>query len=146
MAFSLTRHGLVALPLLYGMSVFSKTVGPNAQLLPLRLHARRYLRLKAWAVRSAGNTLHVLLINKGRRAARVSLRIPATGAATAQRLLARSARATSGVTFGGQHLNARGLWTGRPTSQSIHPSSHGYPVAVRGISATLVTATLKPGY
>jgi hypothetical protein len=145
MAFSLTRHGLVANPLLYGLALFARTLGPNSQLLPLALQARPALRLKAWAVRVGANTLHVLLIDKGTRAVRVSLQLPATGPVTAQQLLARSARATSGVTIGGQQLDARGRWVGKPATQTIESGAAGYPVTVRGLSATLVTATLPAG-
>lgn len=145
MAFSLTRRGLVARPLLYGLAVFSRTLGANPELLPLRLHAPQFLRLKAWAVRVTGNVLHVLLIDKSAHPARVSLQIPGAGPATAQRLLAPSARAPSGMTLAGQHLDARGRWTGRLTSERVHQGTGGCMVTVRGISATLVTATLKPG-
>jgi hypothetical protein len=145
MAFSLTRRGLAAYPLLYGLSLFSRTLGADPQLLPLRLNAQPSLRLKAWAVRTTGDILHILLIDKSTHAARVSLQIPGAGPVTAQRLLARSARSTSGITLGGQHLNARGRWAGEPTSETIRPGAGGYQVTVRGISATLVTATLNPG-
>jgi hypothetical protein len=145
MTFSLTRHGLHAYPLLYGLSLFSRTLGSNPQLVALHLTARPSLHLKAWAVRAKGNVLHVLLIDKGTHGARVALHIPSAGPVTAQRLLARSARATSGVTLGGQHLDARGRWAGRATYEAIPPSSGGYRITVRGTSATLVTATLKPG-
>jgi hypothetical protein len=96
-------------------------------------------------VRTTGDILHILLIDKSTHAARVSLQIPGAGPVTAQRLLARSARSTSGITLGGQHLNARGRWAGEPTSETIRPGAGGYQVTVRGISATLVTATLNPG-
>lgn len=144
MAFSLTHHGLVAHPLLYGLSLFSRTLGTGTQLLPLRLNAQPSLRLKAWAVRSTTNTVHVLLINKGNHAGRVSLQIPGVGSATAQRLVARSARATTGVTLGGQHLDARGRWVGKPVSEAIPRDAGGYRVTVPAISAALVTATLNP--
>ncbi|MGI8715460.1 MAG: glycosyl hydrolase family 79 C-terminal domain-containing protein [Solirubrobacteraceae bacterium] len=145
MAFSLTRHGLIANPLLYGLAVFSRTLGPRSELIALHLNCRPSLRLKAWAVRFNGNKLHLLLINKGSRVARVSLRIPATGRATAEQLLAPSARATSGVTLGGQHLNSRGRWAGRPATISVYRDANGYPLTIRGLSATLLTATLRPG-
>jgi hypothetical protein len=145
MAFSLTRDGLVANPLLYGLALFARTLGPNSQLLPLALQARPALRLKAWAVRVGANTLHVLLIDKGTRAVRVSLQLPATGPVTAQQLLARSAPATSGVTLAGQQLDAQGRWVGKPATQTIEPGAAGYPVTVPGLSATLVTATLPAG-
>jgi hypothetical protein len=41
MAFSMTRHGFVAHPLLYGLSLLSRTLGTGTQLLPLRLNASR---------------------------------------------------------------------------------------------------------
>jgi hypothetical protein len=145
MAFSLTRHGLVANPLFYGLSLFARTIGPNSQLVPLALQSRPRLRLKAWAVRVGVNTLHVLLINKGTRPVRVSLRLPVFGPVTAQQLVARSARATSGVTLGGQHLDAQGHWVGKRITQAIEPVLGGYPVTVRGLSASLVTATLPAG-
>ncbi|GAC1581710.1 MAG: glycosyl hydrolase family 79 C-terminal domain-containing protein [Candidatus Dormibacteria bacterium] len=144
MAFSLTRDGLVAHPLLYGMAMFSRTIGPGAHLVGLHLKIHRGLRLKAWAVRLPGNRIHVLLINKGAAGARVSLRIPAQGSTMAQALLAPSVRATSGVTLGGQHLSRRGVWTGAPvgTRLRLGPGG-GYRVVVRGYSATLVTARLR---
>ena len=61
------------------------------------------------------DTLHVLLIDKSRRSERVSLRLPASGRADVQRLLAPSAAARSGVTLGGRALGADGRWQGMPT-------------------------------
>jgi len=145
MAFSLTRRGLVANPLLYGLALFSRTLGPSPHLIPLKLTTKPSLRLKAWAVRVGGNTLHILLIDKSTHAARVSLQIPSTAPGSVQRLLARSPRATSGVTLDGQHLNARGRWTGKATTEMIRPGTGGYHVTARAMSATLVTATLSPG-
>jgi hypothetical protein len=43
MAFSLTRSGLVAHPLLYGMVLFARTLGPGARLIALRVQAPRSL-------------------------------------------------------------------------------------------------------
>lgn len=144
-AFSLTRHGLVAHPLLYGLELFSRTLGTDPQLLALHLVAPNSHDLKAWAVRVHRNVAHVLLINKGPRATRFDLHIPGAGLMKAQRLLARSARASSGVTLGGQHLDAHGRWAGTPSFELVHPGRHGYRVTVRGISATLLTVRLKPG-
>jgi hypothetical protein len=139
MAFSLSRHGLVAHPLLYGLSLFSRTLGKGTQLIPLRAHGQASLRLKAWAVRSTTNTVHVLLINKGNHAGRVALNIPGAGVATAQRLIAPSARATTAVTLGGQHLDARGRWVGKPASETLPRGAGGYRVTIPATSATLVT-------
>lgn len=146
MAFSLTRHGLVAHPLMYGMAMFARTIGPGARLVALHLSVQRGRRLKAWGVRLPGNRLHVLLINKGAVGVRVSLRIPAQGRTSAQTLLAPSVRATSGVTLGGRHLSRRGLWAGTPVTTGLSVGhGGGYRVAVRGYSATLVSARLRPG-
>ena len=143
MAFSLTRHGLVANPLLYGLVAFTRTLGPRARLVPLRVSARRSLRLKAWAVRVGGHQIHVLLINKGTRPAPIALAIPATGDVTTQRLLARSVRASTGVTLGGRHLDARGRWAGAAVTGRVSAAAGGYAITVRGQSATRVTATLR---
>ncbi len=56
----------------------------------------RSLNLSAWAVRVRGGQLHVLVIDKSDRNVRVDLHLPATAPATVQRLLAPSARSTSG--------------------------------------------------
>jgi hypothetical protein len=145
MAFSLTRRGLVAHPLLYGLALFSRTLGTDPQLLSLHLAAPKSHGLKVWAVRVQGNVAHVLLINKGSCTMRVDLHIPGAGLMRAQQLLAPSARASSGVTLGGQRLDAHGRWTGKPRFDLVHRGVHGYQVIVRGISATLLTVRLAPG-
>ncbi|HET9103543.1 MAG TPA: glycosyl hydrolase family 79 C-terminal domain-containing protein [Solirubrobacteraceae bacterium] len=151
MAFSLTAHGLVANPLVYGLATFARTLGPSPRLLPVTLRSARRLALKAWAVRSGARTVHVLLINKGGRPASVALRLPtATGAAQIQRLLAPTARSRSGVTLAGQHLDAGGRWVGSLSTHTASPTPAGYPVFVPATSAALVTVQLattagKPG-
>jgi hypothetical protein len=125
MAFSLTRRGLVAHPLLYGMTLFSRMLGADSQLVALRLTTRRSQRIKAWAVRLRGDIMHVLLIDKGSHSALVGLHLPAAGRATVQRLIAPSVRSRSGVTLDGQRLDAQGRWQGK--------------------RAALVTLHLRPG-
>ncbi|HWC86387.1 MAG TPA: hypothetical protein VG388_07605 [Solirubrobacteraceae bacterium] len=144
-AFSITRRGLSAHPLLYGMVVFRRMLGSRAELVSLRLHARRALHLKAWAVSSGDGVLHVLLIDKGRRSATVQLRVPAQGPAGVERLLAPSVRATGRVTFAGMRLGADGRWRGRPAVAMIPPGAHGYVLTVRRYSAALLSLRLRPG-
>ena len=103
-AFALTRRGLAARPLLYGVILFARTLGPDAQLVGVHVRANGPEHLKVWAVRVGGDRLHVLLINKGSHPVSVALQLPATGAATVQRLLAPSVTARSGVTLDGQQL------------------------------------------
>jgi hypothetical protein len=139
MAFSLTRSGLVAHPLLYGMVLFARTLGPGARLIPLRVHDPGSPGLKAWAVQLPGGVLHVLLINKTSRAARASIDVPASGAGTVQRLLAPSVRSTSGVTLDGQSLNAQGRWQGNAATETVSRDAGGYTVRLTPFSAALVT-------
>jgi hypothetical protein len=148
-AFSLGRHRVRAHPLLYGLMLFNRTLGPGAQLTPVRVslgsRAARAAHLKVWAVRLRGDALHVLLIDKGSRAIRVDLRLPAAGAATVERLLAPSVRARSGVTLAGQVVGADGRWHGERVAETVRPGPHGYVVTVPRMSAALVGMQLAPG-
>jgi hypothetical protein len=103
------------------------------------------LHLKAWAVRTGGDGLHVLLINKGRRPVQVLLRLPASGQATIERLLAPSARSCCGVTLDGQRLGPDGRWLGAPAGQTVTPTKRGYVLTVPRLSAALLSAPLQPG-
>jgi len=143
--FTFDARGLRVRPLLYGLILFARTLGPGAQLVPVRRQAGRSPHLKVWAVKVSPGTLHVLLLNKGPQPLRIGLELPATGAATVQRLIAPSVSARSGVTLGGQHLDAQGRWTGRPADQMVTPRAHRYLLALRPYSAALVTVPLAPG-
>jgi hypothetical protein len=52
-AFALTRPGLAARPLLYGLILFARTLGPDAQLVGVHVGANRSEHLNVWAVRVA---------------------------------------------------------------------------------------------
>lgn len=138
--FVIRRSGLEVRPLLYGLILFARAMGPGARLVHLNLHfSHEKAHLKAWAVRLAGGAMHVLLINKGSRQLTVDLRLPPDGVGTVDRLLAASAAATSGVTLGGQHLGADGTWHGSNTDESILPGPSGYQLAVPRFSAALLS-------
>ena len=138
-AFKLTRDGLAARPLLYGLIAFRRMLGTGpGTLVPVRQSARAAQHVKVWAVRDDGE-LHVIAIDKGPRPATVDLRVPADGPATVARLTAPSATATSHVTLAGQWLDEAGRWRGRPRTQTISPVRGGYRVQVRRFSAALVT-------
>ena len=140
MAFSLTRNGLIAYPLFYGMVLFTKMLGPGAQLIPLHLAAPAALHLKAWAVRLSTGIMHILLIDKGNRPARVRLQLPLTGPATVQRLTAPTVTSTGHVTLANQHLTPRATWAGAPRAETIAPTPRGYRISVGRYSAAMVTA------
>jgi hypothetical protein len=143
--FALGPGGLQARPLLYGLILFARTLGPDAQLVTLRSRLSRSADVGAWAVRVGRDTLHVLLINKSRRGERASLRLPAIGRAEVQRLLAPSARARSGVTLGGRTLGTDGRWEGLPAHQAVAPRDGAYAVDVHGMSAALISVRVRPG-
>jgi hypothetical protein len=130
---------LVARPLLYGMALFARSLGPDGRLVQTELRAPTSLHLKVWAVRIAEDSLHVLIIDKGERGAVVDLHVPAGKRATVQRLLAPSASSRSGVTLDGQRLDARALWSGRRTTQTILPHAGAYKLFVPRMSAALVS-------
>jgi Glycosyl hydrolase family 79 C-terminal beta domain len=144
MAFSLTAGGLVAHPLLYGMALFARTLGPGARLVPVRVSAPRSLNLKAWTVLVRGRVFHVLLIDKSRHRARVWINLPAAGTGTVQRLIAPSVSSRSGVTLAGQSLNSQALWQGTRRSETVSRGPGGYLVALPPFSAALVTLKQRP--
>ncbi len=144
--FFFTARGLQTHPLLYGLILFKRRLGAHAKLVAVKVRSRS-LHLKVWAVREgqatgALNTLNVLLINKGRGSAQVSLHLPASGPASVERLLAPSASSTSGVNRAGQRLDDQPVWQGKERLETIHPSSRGYVVRVRGQSAALLMVHL----
>lgn len=143
-AFALSRNGFIARPLLYGLILFTRTLGPGAQLVPVSVHAPRTANLKVWAVRVHGDALHVLVLNKGNGSVRVQLALPATGSARVQRLLAASAASRWGVTLNGQRLGHDGAWHGRAVTESIAPGQHGYSLVVPRVSAALMDLALRP--
>jgi len=143
MAFALTRTGLTARPLLYGMVLFARMLGPGAQLIRLQLNATRSLRLKAWAVRVNGGTLHLLLLDKGAQTIRARVMVPHARMATVERLTAPSITSNSGVTLDGQRLSRFATWLGKPRNQRLAGSARGFIVAVPRYSAALLTIHLQ---
>jgi len=95
-AFAPSPNGIVARPLMYGLILFRRMLGPNARLVTPALAAPRSLDLKAWALRVGRTGLRVLVINKGQHGATVLLRLPAVAPATVERLVAPSPRRVPG--------------------------------------------------
>ncbi len=139
-AFSMNSRGLDARPLLYGLILFARTLGPDAQLLPVRAHSGSSSALSAWAVRVRGGRIHVLLINKGSRPLTVTLRLPASAPARVERLLAPTVRSTSGVTLGGQRLGRDATWLGHPATQTIPSAAGRYELELPRDSAAMLGA------
>ncbi len=144
--FTFDPTGMQARPLLYGLMLFTRTLGPHARLVPLRLKSGAALHLKAWAVRVGARTLHVLLINKGPNSLRVGLDLPARGPASVERLLGPSPAATTGVTLMGQSFGHEATWQGRRVRTRIRPRARGrYTVPLPPYSAALLGLDVSPG-
>ncbi len=144
--FTINYTGLHPRPLLYGLMLFTRTLGPGARLVQLHFSAARSLDLSAWGVELKGRVLHVLLIDKGSRTVRVDLRLPSTATGNVQRLLAPGAYSRSGVTLNGQQLNYAGHWTGAPRNERIAPGPHGgYELTVYRRTAALMSVRLASG-
>ena len=96
--------------------------------------------LKAWTVRR-GATTNVLLLNKSRRDAEVS--VPAAGggrgAAIVRRLQAPRIGSTTGLRFAGRWIGTDGLWHGQEQDEQVTARGGSYPVTVPGYSAAMLT-------
>jgi hypothetical protein len=141
-AFAPVKRHLVARPLLYGLLLFVRALGPDAQLVQLRVPSPHPPGLKIWGVRILGGTVHVLVINKTARPARVDLRLPLAGPVSVERLRGPTAAARSGVTLAGQRLGVEDRWVGRRVIDAVPRVDGGYPVVVPAVSAALVTGRL----
>jgi hypothetical protein len=142
--FTFRGASLRARPLLYGLALFQRTLGPDAKLMPTRVVSSAHPDLRVWAVRTDG-ALHLLLINKSSTPITARLRLPAHGLATVQWLTAPSAASTSGETLAGQHISPNGLWTGSPVIQQVRINPDGTVVErLGGHSASLLRASIDP--
>jgi hypothetical protein len=137
--FILTAKGLTARPLLYGLIMFTRALGPGARLIDLGVRQSGGVDVDAWAVRLADARLHVLLINKGRTPVRVLLPRLAGGPAEVELLLGPSPASRRGVTLAGQFLGRDGRWLGRRVIDRILPGAEGYELLLKPASAALLS-------
>jgi hypothetical protein len=142
-AFAIWGRRVEPRPLLYGLILFARTLGPGAMIVPLRIDAQPGENVTAWAVRIRPNLLHVLVLDKDPRALDLRLRVPPAGRATVQRLLAPAVTATHGVTFAGRHLTPSGQWRGKHATSTIRRVGCCYRLTLPPMSAALVSLRLK---
>ena len=136
--FHADAHSISARPSLYGLAAFAEMTGPGSQLERSRLTAAAGLHLTGWAVRVHGG-VRVLLINKGTRAATVTVDTGITGRAFVRRLTAPGIGARTGVTFAGRSINADGRWHGRLIAPAIPDRNGRSQLTVPGDSAALLS-------
>jgi len=89
-------------------------------------------------------SLHILLLNKGARAATFALRLPTVGTGTAERLLAPSPKSKEGqVTFAGQRIGEDARWRGTRIVEQLEQTAGGYQVTIRGYGAVLLSFRVR---
>jgi hypothetical protein len=128
-------------PEYYGLLMFAQAAPPGARLLPTSGGSEA---VRIWATQDRQGSTRVVLINDDpARSYRVSLHVArARGVATLERLEAPTARASSGVTLGGQGFgpaSASGVLSGQRSSLAITATAGRYTVRLPPASAALLT-------
>jgi hypothetical protein len=130
-------------PEYYGLLMFADAAPPGSELLSV-LGARRG-PVKIWATLAPDRRIRVLAINKNAsRPAMATIRLPAMGTATLERLQAPSLSASTQVTLGGRSFGSpsdSGLLTGQPQRTPLTPTHGRYVVNLPAASAALLTLT-----
>jgi hypothetical protein len=128
-------------PLYYGAMMFAQAAPPGSRL--LRINSGNQDQVRAWATLAPDRRIRVLLINDSLTlSARALVRTPiAAGSASIERLRARSAYATGGVTLGGESFGTRtktGLLA-PPREKTVAPRTGVYAITLPAASAALMT-------
>jgi hypothetical protein len=133
----LTPNGIQPMPELYGLAMFAQLIRPGAELLNSSLVSA--LHVKAWAVRTPQG-LRVLVINKGARAASITLRL-GTGSRSGflRRLLAPRVSSRTGITWGGQTIGSDARWHGKVQTTTVGASGGVYRFGMSGYSAAVLS-------
>ena len=133
------RVGLNPQPLLYGLLLFVRALGPGARLLPTHLATNRLARVNAWTIALGSGTEHVVILNRGTRRLRLLLHERSGRRLSVQRLLAPDVRARNGITLGGQRLSNRARWIGPRVTTPVPLVAGRAVVSMPPHSAALVT-------
>ncbi|HEY6523825.1 MAG TPA: glycosyl hydrolase family 79 C-terminal domain-containing protein [Solirubrobacteraceae bacterium] len=134
-------------PLYYGALMFAQAAPAGSRL--LRVVSSSQGPLRAWATRAPDHRVRVLLINDSLTSSALAVvRTPAApGPAALERLRARSAYATSGVTLGGRTFGpatTTGVLT-PPVPQPVAPRAGAYSMTLPAGSAALLTLPAAGG-
>jgi hypothetical protein len=135
--FALDAHGVTAHPEAYGLALFTRTLGPKAQLIRVRNDAPTALSIKTWGVSSAHGTA-ILAINKGPQTVLTLIHALRSRDARVSRLLGRSPPALTGETLAGQTIGEDGRWHGERTITPVRAVRGLYRVRLPAYSAVLV--------
>jgi len=135
-------------PAYYGLMMFAQAAPPGSRL--LKISGSGGSAVNAYATRAPDGDVRVVLINGSTTASSVvDVRVPAppTGASTLELLRAPSARATQGVTLGGQSFGSQtstGLLAGASNLTFVNPAGGAYAITLPAASAALLTLQAKP--
>jgi len=127
-------------PLYYGMLFFQMAAANGSRLLPVTTQSNP--NIKIWSTLDRNGGVHVVIINKDRNfAGNISVSIAGYGVGNILRLIAPRYNSKSGVTIGGQTFDGSvdGTLVGPALEESLSPLSGSYTVAIRPMSAVLLT-------
>jgi hypothetical protein len=132
-------QGILAKPELYGLALFAQMSGSDARLLSTKVTASAPANLSVWPVESS-HGLKVLVLNKGGRAANVTLTLGTRASqASVERMLAPGITASAGVTLGGQTIGPTAQWQGKKITTTVTVRNGSFGVAMPGYSAALLS-------
>ncbi len=137
--FALAARSIRARPSLYGMAMFADMIGGTRARLLRSSTTAPGLNLKAWAV-GLPHEEKVLILNKGRRTASVTIKSVRGRWVSVGRLTAPGPSATGGVRFEGQWIGPNGRWHGSRRTSRISVQAGSVRVTVPGISAAVLTS------
>jgi hypothetical protein len=134
-------------PLYYGALMFAQAAPAGSRL--LRISSGSQSELRAWATLGPDHRIRIVLINDSlRSAAQTQIRVAGgAGPGAIERLGARSAYATAGISLGGASFGsdtATGVLPA-PKPQAVTARAGGYSVAVPAGSAALLTVSRGGG-
>jgi hypothetical protein len=135
--FALDPQGVTAHPEAYGLALFTRMLGPSAQLIRVRNDAPAAFSIKTWGVSSTHGTA-ILAINKGPQTVLTLIHALRSRDARVSRLLGRSPAALDGETLAGQTIGEDGRWHGERTITPVQSVRGMYPVRLPAYSAVLV--------
>jgi hypothetical protein len=135
--FAIDTQGVTVHPEVYGLAVFTRMLGPKAELIRVRNNAPAALSIKTWGVSSTHGTA-VIAINKGPQTVLTLIPALRNRDARVSRLLGHSPASLTGETLAGQTIGTDGRWHGQRIITPVSAVRGLYPVRLPAYSAVLI--------
>jgi hypothetical protein len=135
--FAIDTQGVTVHPEVYGLAVFTRMLGPKAELIRVRNDAPAALSIKTWGVSSTHGTA-VIAINKGPQTVLTLIPALRNRDARVSRLLGHSPASLTGETLAGQTIGTDGRWHGQRIITPVSAVRGLYPVRLPAYSAVLI--------